>query len=144
MENRKIRVSTGITIEVNDNGDTIVARIDDARFVNGFYDMLTAMENMEKEVESVQIEDERERLDYITRKIKEIMGMIDELFGDDTCEKVFCGAIPNVYAITDFFEQLVPIFEEHASVRQKKISEKYNRNRKGSKPYYHNNKKGSR
>ena len=34
MENKKIRVSTGVTIEVNDNGDTIVARIDDALFVN--------------------------------------------------------------------------------------------------------------
>ena len=67
------------------------------------------------------------------------MSEIDKLFGVDACKKVFCGAIPSAYAIADFFEQLIPIFDEYADIRQKKISEKYNRNRKGNyaKSYYH-------
>ena len=136
MENKKIRVTTGVTIEVNDNGDTIVARIDDALFVNGFYDLLESMEKKQNEIESTVIEDDREKLDFITGKTKEIIAQIDSLFGVDTCKKVFCGAIPSAYAIADFFDQLVPIFEEYADVRQKKIAEKYNRGRKGSKPNY--------
>ena len=144
MENKKIRVSTGVTIEVNDNGDTIVARIDDALFVNGFYSLLDLMEKTEKEIESyAQYENEREKLEFITEKTKDIMAQIDLLFGAETCEKVFCGAIPSGYALADFFDQLVPIFEGYADARQKKIAEKYNRGRKGSKsnyngrPHYH-------
>ena len=142
MENKKLRVTTGVTIEVNDNGDTIVARIDDALFVNGFYDLLDSMEKTQNEIESATSGTEpsamsdREKLDFITEKTKDIMAQIDILFGVDTCEKVFCGAIPSAYAIADFFDQLVPIFEEYADKRQKKIAEKYNRSRKGSKPKY--------
>lgn len=138
MENKKIRVSTGVTIEVNDNGDTIVARIDDALFVNGFYDLLDSMEKTEKEIESASHETDREKLEFITEKTKDIMAQIDLLFGAETCKKVFSGAIPSAYAIADFFDQLVPIFEEYADSRQKKIAERYNRNRKGTKPSYGN------
>ena len=143
MENKKIRVSTGVTIEVNDNGDTIVARIDDALFVNGFYDLLELMEKKQNEIECMdngQTQyDDRQRLEFIKEKTTEVMEEIDRLFGTDACKKVFCGAIPSAYAIADFFDQLVPIFNEYANARQKKIAEKYNRNRKGNnaKPYYH-------
>ena len=143
MENKKIRVSTGVTIEVNDNGDTIVARIDDALFVNGFYDLLELMEKNQKEIECMDNGptqyDDRQRLEFIKENTTEIMEEIDRLFDTDACRKVFCGAIPSAYAIADFFDQLVPIFNEYADARQKKIAEKYNRNRKGNnaKPYYH-------
>ena len=147
MENKKIRVSTGVTIEVNDNGDTIVARIDDALFVNGFYDLLDSMEQKQKEIDEMTTGptryEDREILSLITEKTKEVMDDIDGLFGTDTCKKVFCGTIPSAYAIADFFDQLIPIFEEYADARQKKIAEKYNRGRKGhnkknnGRPYYH-------
>ena len=143
MENKKIRVSTGVTIEVNDNGDTIVARIDDTLFVNGFYDLLESMEKKQKEIEKMDTNpaysDDRKKLEFVKEKITEIMEEIDKLFGADACKKVFCGAIPSAYAIADFFDQLVPIFNEYADARQKKIAEKNNRNRKGNnaKPYYH-------
>lgn len=136
MENKKLRVTTGVTIEVNDNGDTIVARVEDALFVNGFYELIDFLEKTEKEIESTVIEDDRESLAFITEKTKEIMSQIDLLFGTDTCKKVFCGVIPSAYAMADFFDQLIPIFDEYADARQKKISEKYNRGRKGSKPNY--------
>lgn len=144
MENKKIRVSTGVTIEVNDNGETIVARIDDANFVSGFYDLLDFMERTQNEIESTEHETDREKLNFVTDKTQDIMSQIDLLFGADTCRKVFGGTIPSAYAIADFFDQLLPIFEDYANERQRKISEKYNRSRKGSKPVNRPNFHGKR
>ena len=144
MENKKIRVSTGVTIEVNDNGETIVARIDDANFVSGFYDLLDFMERTQNEIESAEHGTDREKLNFVTEKTKDIMSQIDLLFGADTCRKVFGGTIPSAYAIADFFDQLLPIFEDYANERQRKISEKYNRSRKGSKSAYRSNFHGKR
>ena len=58
---------------------------------------------------------------------------IDNLFGVGSCEKVFGDIIPSAYALADFFDQLIPIFEEFASEKQKSIAAKYNRTRKGQK-----------
>lgn len=137
MENKKIRVNTGITIEVNDSGDTIVVRVDDSNFVDGFYDLLESLEKKEKEIRETQHENDREKLGFVKEKMKEIVVQIDRLFGENTCKKVFGDIIPSGYVIADFFEQLVPIISEYSDARQKKISEKYNRKRKGSKPYYY-------
>ena len=35
--------------------------------------------------------------------------------------------------VADFFDQLIPIFEKYASEREKKISNRYTRRRKGKK-----------
>lgn len=144
MENKKIRVNTGITIEVNDNGDTIVVRVDDSNFVDAFYDLLEMMEQKEKEIAASKYENDREKLSFVKEKMKEIVRQIDQLFGQDTCKKVFGDIIPSGYAVADFFEQLVPIISEYSDARQKKIAEKYNRSRKGSKttgkPYYQHGK----
>ena len=135
MENMKIRVNTGIKIEVNDNGDTITARLDDSQFVAKFYDIVDLMEKISEHMssEEMQSKDEREQFNIVEQKTKEVMTQIDGLFGEDSCKKVFGDIIPSGYAMADFFEQLIPIFERYANDRQKAISEKYNRNRKGKK-----------
>lgn len=135
MENKKLRVSTGVKIEVNDEGDVIVARLNDNQFIERFYDIVETMEKVSEYMESeeVKAKDSREQLAVATEKTKDIMSDIDNLFGVGSCEKVFGDIIPSAYALADFFDQLIPIFEEFASEKQKSIADKYNRTRKGQK-----------
>lgn len=135
MENKKIRVNTGVKIEVNDNGDVIVARLDDNQFISKFYDIVDTMEKVSNYMnsEEMKAKDGREQLEAVNEKTKDIMADIDNLFGPCSCKKVFGDIIPSGYALADFFDQLIPIFEEFADERQKTISAKYNRSRKGQR-----------
>lgn len=128
----KIRVSEGIRIEVNDNGDCIVAHVEDHNFIDNFYGLIEKFEGIHKELKTAEAKQisKEELLQLVKAKMQEITGAIDGLFGADTCRKVFGeGVIPSGYLIAEFFEQLTPIFLEYTNNRQKTISEKYNRNR---------------
>ena len=108
MENvQKIRVSRGIVIEVNDAGETITLNVEDTMF-----------------------------LDHVTLMIERTKGRrarIDDIFGADTCRKVFGDTVPGPYMIADFFDQLMPIAEKYMDERQKEIGKKYNRTRRGAR-----------
>lgn len=126
----KIRVSGGIRIEVNDNGDCIVAHVEDHNFIDNFYGLIEKFEGIHKELIVVEAKNisKEEQLQLVKAKMQEITGAIDGLFGEDTCSKVFGeGVIPSGYLIAEFFEQLTPIFREYTSNRQRTISEKYSR-----------------
>lgn len=128
----KIRVSGGIRIEVNDNGDCIVAHVEDHNFIDNFRGLIDKFERIHEELktaETGQISKEAQ-IQLVKEKMQEIMGAIDGLFGLDSCKKVFGeGIIPSGYLVAEFFEQLTPIFQEYTSNRQKTIAEKYSRNR---------------
>ena len=130
----KIRVSRGVTIEVNDNGDTITMNADDQQFVEKFYGLIEKSNDISKELkrEDVQKLSDHEQLKVVIVKIKELMKDIDVLFGTDSCKKIFGEIVPHPYLIADFFEQLKPIVKKHVDARQRKIAEKYNNKRKGS------------
>ena len=131
----KIRVSRGVTIEVNDNGDTITMNADDQQFVEKFYGLIEKSNDISKELkrEDVQKLSDHEQLKVVIVKIKELMRDIDVLFGTDSCKKIFGEIVPHPYLIADFFEQLKPIVKKHVDARQKKIAEKYSNKRKGSR-----------
>ena len=135
MENKKLRVNTGVKIEVNDEGDVIVARLNDNQFIEKFYDIVETMEKVSEYMESEEMKnkDGRAQLDVVNEKTRDIMSDIDGLFGADSCKKVFGDIIPSAYALADFFDQLIPIFEEYSNEKQKSIAAKYNRTRKGHK-----------
>lgn len=136
----KIRVSRGVTIEVNDNGDTITMNADDQQFVEKFYGLIDKSDAIAKELgkkEMQQLSD-HEQLKVVIVKIKELMKDIDVLFGTDSCKKIFGEIVPHPYLIADFFEQLKPIVKKHVDARQRKIAEKYNNKRKGSRNKYRN------
>lgn len=135
MANRSLRVETGVTIEVNDAGECIVARLDDNSFTDKFYDILDTMEKTSNLLDEANLngKDEREQLAIVTERIKMVMQDIDNLFGVGACKKVFGDIIPSGYAIADFFDQLLPIFEEYANEKQQKILSKYSNKRKGSR-----------
>lgn len=131
----KIRINSGIVIEVNDNGDTITINAEDQGFMDKFFELDEMLENLAKKFKTVDMKGkgEREQLKVLTDTTKEIMEGIDNLFGENTCKKVFGDIIPNPYLIAEFFEQLIPIVKQYVDIRKKKISEKYGRRRKGSR-----------
>lgn len=130
--NSKIRVNAGLKIEVNDNGDSIVAHVEDHNFIDNFRGLITKFEEIQDELKAVEPKaiSKEEQMQLVKEKMQEIMGAIDGLFGEDTCKKAFGeGIIPSGYLVAEFFEQLTSILQEYITDRQKTISEKYNRNR---------------
>lgn len=131
-----LRINTGTEIEVNDKGECIVAYMSDQNFVAHFYDMVDKMTIIAKKMDDERIEklSVAEKLKKSIESSRDMMNEIDHVFGEDACRKIFgADVIPTGYAIADFFDQLLPIFEKNADERQKKINDKYNRNRKGNR-----------
>lgn len=131
---QSIRVKSGIEIEVNDAGETIVAHVEDTMFVNRFYGLLDTFDKISRDFEGESVKEmtEREQLQFVIDKNKQVMEEMDGLFGENCCRKVFGEIIPSSYLVADFFDQLIPIFEKYANERQKVISNRYNRRRKGA------------
>lgn len=133
----EIRVRSGIVVNVNDDGDTITINVEDQSFIDklfGFYNRIDSVAN-EMNTPEMEEKSEREQLDSVIEKTKEIMKDIDGMFGDNACKKVFGDIIPSPYLIADFLDQLVPIANQYMDERQKKIAERYNRKRKGGSKY---------
>lgn len=119
-------------IGVNDKGDYITIPMNDTGFINRFF---VALENIQKTAatfKNYDNENVREYLSSMEEKTREITSYIDALFGAGTTLKVFGCEVPMIDLIYDFFEQLLPFIEEFANERQKKITSKYNANRRGS------------
>lgn len=136
MEKQSLRINSGIKIEVNDAGEYIVAYVSDQNFVKKFYDMVEKMNQVAEHMGSNEVEqlDLEKQLQLSMDKAKEIMEEIDRVFGEKASEKIFgVGVIPSGYALGELFEQLIPVFQGYADERQKKIAEKYDRNRKGNR-----------
>ena len=128
----KIRVNSGIVVEVNDNGDTITVNAEDQYFIEKFLGLNEKLDGIAKmDTKELEKKSEREQIGVMIETTKEIMAEIDGLFGENACKKVFGDIVPSPYLIADFFEQLTPIAEQYMDERQKKIASKYNRNRKG-------------
>lgn len=131
----QIRLSKGTVIEVNDEGETIVMQTDDQQFVEKFYGLTERIDTIQKKLNTDDAKgmSEHEQLKVLIGETKGLMEEIDGLFGSGSCRKVFGDIIPNPYLIADFFEQLKPIVKRHVDARQKKLAEKYNNKRKGSR-----------
>ena len=130
-----IRVSRGISITVNDDGETIVMNVDDQNFIEKFYGLIDKLDDVSKELNSPEVKkkDDHEILLLTIERTKPIMLEIDSMFGAESCRKVFGNIVPSPYLIADFFEQLKPITEQHVDDRQKEIAKKYNGKRKGAR-----------
>lgn len=128
----KIRVNSGIVVEVNDNGDTITVNAEDQYFIEKFLGLNEKLHNIARtDTKELEEKSEREQIGVMIETTKEVMAEIDGLFGENTCKKVFGDIVPSPYLIADFFEQLTPIAAQYMDERQKIIASKYSRNRKG-------------
>lgn len=137
MENR-IRVNSGIVVEVNDNGETIIINAEDKTFIERLFGLMDRFDAFADKMSGEEVKklNDRERLKVDIAETKEIMAEIDAIFGEETCRKVFGNIVPNQYLIADFFDQMVPIAEQYMDVRQKEIAKKYSSKRKGSRSKY--------
>lgn len=136
-----IRVSSNIKkIEVNDNGDYITLNFNDRSFPSKFYSLMDQFESKKIEVESKlteisSITDETEKTKEMLHLDMEIHKWlskeVDNIFGEDTCKKVFGNVIPNIFLYVDFFDQITPFFVEYVNF-QKQLSSKYSPRRDGN------------
>lgn len=135
MEKQKIRVTQGIVIEVNDAGETIKVNVEDNMFLERFCGLMDEFQKVADELDSENVKkmELRDHVSLMIDRTKLIMSHIDEIFGDGCCRKVFGDTIPGPYLIADFFDQLQPIAEKYMDARQKEISRKYSKNRRGSR-----------
>lgn len=142
----KLRVNSGIkTIEVNDAGECIQFSATDSSFFESFFELvnwlesdelkklITELEGQEDSVESEDISTAQKSVKTYKGIIEQAMNKIDSIFGSDASKKIFCGITPDIYAIFDFFEQIMPYIEKYANERGRYISKKYSTKRKGAK-----------
>lgn len=138
-----IRVNTGVKrIEVNDDGDYITLNFADQSFPERFFAMIDRVTDIAKAAEPKE-EDLRKKypagsvelarafssfnLEFHTA----VAGEIDGFFGAGTCKRVFGDIVPGIDLIDDFFQQLMPYFQEFGKERAEKMS-KYSPDRTGN------------
>ena len=140
---RELQVDNGLRrIKVNADGEYIEVSINDSTFFDRFADLLVWIEDKEKELEQYgeahKADDlkDMEVIQEIVRKRKETYQeccqRLDLLFGEGCCRKVFGNIVPDDLLIMDFLEQLTPVIEELGKERNKRLSTKYGRSRKGA------------
>ena len=136
-----IRIDTGIKrIEVNDAGDYITLNFSDQSFLPRFMEMAKEIQGMGDEI-SAKI-DQIETTDDVEKSLqqaqinadacKRVADQIDQIFGENTCMKVFATDCPAIDLVTDFIAALLPYFTDYVDSRQKKLNAKYSPQRKGN------------
>lgn len=128
-----ISIKRGIEICVNDNGETINVDLDNTLFLEKFNGLIERVGKIADSIDTKAELTDTEALKLVTDKMEEVIKEIDNVFGADTCKKVFGeGVIPTPYPVMDFFEQMNPIVEKYSKARENKIKMKYG-NRTGGK-----------
>lgn len=131
-----VRKTSEITIEVNDDGEYIKVNLADQEFPRRFYGLF---ENVRKHYEEMKedsmVKDLKpdEVMDAEIAMSRSVMEDIDNMFGEGACRKIFGDIVPDVYAITEFFEALIPILKKYGEQRNKEIRGKYSADRKGGR-----------
>lgn len=126
---QSLRLVTGVTIEVNDNGDTITAHLEDATFMNNFYDLTTYLRNPQVDIHEGQTK--QEAIEAVMDYSRKCMKKIDTLFGEGSSLKIFGNIIPSPFMYASFMDKLIPIFKEYQKKREEDILERYNADRTG-------------
>lgn len=138
-----IRVNTGVKrIEVNDNGDYITLNFADQSFPERFFSMIDRVTELaadadpkEKEIRDSypagSVDLARAISSFNLEFHSAVSKEIDGFFGADTCKKVFGDIVPGIDLIDEFFQQLMPYFQEFGQERAQKMS-KYSAARTGN------------
>lgn len=140
--NRINVASEAVQITVNDAGDTITLNVQDQRFMHTVTALVSEFtENAQtykakcEEIAAMPHDTNEEKFAQLTAVAavsNEICSMlkekVDNVFGTDTCKKVFGDIVPSIDAFADFFNQLSVIIGERCSFRMEKLrqyKEKY-------------------
>lgn len=140
---RELQVDNGLRrIKVNVDGDYIEVSVNDSTFFDRFADLLVWIGDKEKELNQYSEKHKTDNLEDMevirefvrkrTETYQECCQRLDLLFGEGCCRKVFGNIVPDDLLIMDFLEQLTPAIEALGKERNKKLSTKYSRDRKGA------------
>ncbi len=137
----KIRIARNVKrIEVNDEGEFIELDFDDLNLPYRYYAMLKRFEKdrvkfSEELTENLKGKNAEESAAEFVEAERRLniyfCDAIDEVFGKDTCRKVYGNILPSVEMHMQFFDALHPYFEEEAERRRQKMS-KYSAKRSGN------------
>jgi len=135
MEKINLVSASGIKIEVNDKGDYITINLADRTFPKRFANAFDNIKKRYAEINQAKLPetDALALLDVEIETGRFIAEEIDRLIGAGTCQKVFGDIVPDMYAITEFFEQLVPIIQKCGRERNAQIRSKYSAGRRGNR-----------
>lgn len=137
MEKINLSSKNIVKVEVNDDGEHIAINLGDVDFPRRFEKLYRGLQEkmaeIQKDVARIDAMDAREQTEFMYNTHKEIMSGIDNLFGQDTCRKVFGDIVPDMALICEFFEQITPILKKYGKIRNSAIAGKYNPGRKGAR-----------
>lgn len=136
-----ININTGeIKLTINDDKNRVIAfNPNDLEFVNNLYELLTDLENKEKEYKAKEAEIDKntevnsygipvnlkEKLELLKETCGYMRGKVDSVFGEGTSQTVF-GNTNTLDMFEQFFEGVTPYIQK---VRDQKLS-KYTKNNK--------------
>lgn len=122
----QLRVTKGIEIGVNDDGDTIFLDVENTLFINRYYHLLERVDKIIGSIDTKKEIKDAEFGDYVTDIMKQFVAELDECFGVDSCKKIFGeGVVPSPSALIDLFDQLTPIVDKYIKKREAKVVQKY-------------------
>lgn len=137
MEKLRINAAHPVKIEVNDDGEYITLNLADREFPKRFYDMFNHVNNKYNDLsarkEELEQMDADKQMEVELDTYRSIMYDIDHVFGEGTCKKVFGDIVPDMFAFTEFFEQIIPILKKYGTERGNIIRGKYSASRKGAR-----------
>ena len=112
-----------VVIEVNDDGEKINFPADE-NLLEGLASLVEHIEETKKGAPPISGDGASLRAlsEYMKKTAADIADKIDELFGPDTCRKVFCGETPTLQMETDFFEQITPSVKKFLNANAARIS----------------------
>lgn len=141
----RIGRSNTIKIEVNDDGEYIEINPDDKRFTLRLKGFINSLKSLEKETaekadawaklgDNATDDDALDLLEYDAQVCEKVKNSIDELFGDNTCRKVFGeGVLPSLDNVREFINAITPYFAEAIKSRKSNIGKRYSANRRGGR-----------
>ena len=120
-----IRVkSTEIRVGVNDAGDYIVVRPEDATWVKRFMQFADQVKTAASNVQG--------NVDSVAQAAVAMSESFEAMFGEGSSEKVFGAQYPSSLQMVEFLEQITPIVQEAVDKRKAELDKKYNVNRTGA------------
>lgn len=138
-----IRANTGtVDIEVNDNGDKISFSISDNNFLKQLSDFFEWFFGAKDEVEKLESKKESDANELEDFKLlvaaqeelsRQTMNKFDELFGENTCRKIFGEISPTFVCVVDVILQLADEIERIAKEHNQYFTNRYSRSRKGAR-----------
>lgn len=129
----EIKIDNGLKkIKVNDAGDYIEFSVRDNKFIDGLGKFVIWLEDTTKTTEKKEEKDVMLRFQEERKQCKEACKKLDELLGENTCNKVFGNVEPDIYLIAEFCEKLLEYVQQFTEERKEAIDKKYNNNRKGA------------